>query len=155
MRGSSLLIPLVFVSLAAAACGVRTRFTPLNPSPVQLHARAVEEIAILQAPPAQPHVEIGTIEVERMSNSDADYDRMILELRKAAASHGCEAVLLIRGKLSGIRAACIVYAPDARVEQHHQPRTMPMNETPPSPPAPPASSDNEDARNVPLPEKRK
>ena len=100
-------------SLLLFGCGIRTSYTPLNPSPRELRVRTPEQVEVLEAEPRQPYVEIGTIEVRQMAGNHADKEQLYDEIRKVGAQRGCEAVRIVgpndHNSNKGFQAACIVF----------------------------------------------
>jgi hypothetical protein len=107
------------VALALAGCrGTRTQMTALNPAPRPLAPRLAADVEVFSsAPPTRPYVDVALLEAEQAKPSRAATAALIAALRKRAAQHGCDAIVVL-GLTSrdteaftrkGVYATCVVY----------------------------------------------
>ena len=88
----------------ALGCGHTVGFTQLEEPPRRLAARAPETVEIFVAEkPARRHVEIGLIEIDKVSPDKSANVEMVSLVRTRAAEIGCDGVVLTD------RASCIVF----------------------------------------------
>lgn len=115
------------LGLAACGGGAQTGFVAMNPPPHALQGRAVAGVALLDARagevPAEPHVEVGLIEVIGDDAGASAQAATREALRRRGADIGCDAVVVL-GEIEwidtvesarstrvrrGLRGVCIVY----------------------------------------------
>jgi hypothetical protein len=104
---------IIFLSVLAVltACGTRTAYMPLNPSPRALKARAPSVVELFTtSKPLKQYVEVGMIEVQDVSGLTSN-ESVFADLRAEAARRGCDAVI-VTGRtetIKGYGGTCIVY----------------------------------------------
>lgn len=119
-----------FLSIAALsllACGTTTKYTPTNPSPVQMTPKPAEAVHVYtSSAPDRPFTEVGILQSRQSSTvSTHEMPEIIQEMRGEAGRIGCDAVIIngidskttthVRKEgqstetLEGFWGACIVY----------------------------------------------
>jgi hypothetical protein len=106
-----------------AACGTVSAFMPTNTPPHPLSPKAESDVELFTATtPTRDYVEVGILQAAPASGVSSAGDLTVLaQLRREAAQHGCDGVL-VTGTTHGavmngdavreqtaFRAACIVY----------------------------------------------
>jgi hypothetical protein len=91
------------LAVLASCAGGSAEFTPLNPSPHPLVPKAPEQVEVFEAgPPSRPHVDAGSFTIVAWGGPK------VADFRKAAASRGCDGVVIIHEDDED-RGVCIVY----------------------------------------------
>lgn len=116
---SRLLVPLFVLS----ACGSTLALTPLNASPRALAPLEPDSVEMFTSSlPNRPYVEVALLEVQQTGAASFDSSSdVLIKLRRVAAKHGCEGVILNGSAnstlgnaqnvqtLVGYRGTCIVF----------------------------------------------
>lgn len=77
------------------ACGTTTRFTPTNPSPRPMAARAPMSVHIYTSQPQIPYIEVGILQSRQSSQlSSDDMPEIVSAMRNEAAKIGCDGVII-------------------------------------------------------------
>lgn len=77
------------------ACGTTTRFTPTNPSPRPMAARAPATVHVFTSQPQIPYVEVGILQSRQSSQlSSHDMPEIVSAMRGEAAKIGCDGVII-------------------------------------------------------------
>ncbi|HXU02826.1 MAG TPA: hypothetical protein VN903_17795 [Polyangia bacterium] len=130
---------LITLTSLVCGCGTVVSYTPLQDNAYIVGSRPAESVDVfLTAPPTRPHRDVGLLEAKQESEWSADETKeMLVELRKEAAHHGCDAIFvksvgsdaqsspLASGTwaVKAITATCIRYtAADTAVSQAPAPK---------------------------------
>ena len=126
MRHPFLPIVCATAALLTACGGTTVQYVPTNPPPRALAPRTAAAVEVFTSrAPERPYSDVGYLEVEENDGyTRADSERLLGELREAAASRGCDGLVVSgevertphhgvfrRHPVRALRGTCIVFAP--------------------------------------------